>query len=239
MEIWNDGRTNWVTYNIGAGDQVGGVVDDFAGATVRILGGLPIRHLGPAWPIPIIPRFSSTGTATGVSAGVVIVDQAVEGLCNYNAESASHARTVRIVPLNDITLVATVFAGATTGKRNNTYKCDVAALSQTFPMFTLPPNTVVKRAWIGVKTPFSGGAGTATTIEIGTSATPTKYLAATNVRAAGLTVGSNVMLPETFGDTLTGTGTLVQLIVRNTGANVNTLTAGEVAVFVELAGTAL
>lgn len=241
IEIWNDGRTNWVSYVIGAGDQVGGVVDDFAGATVRILGGLPIRYLGAAWPIPIIPRFSSTGVATSVSAGAVITDQAIEGLCDYNTDNGGNvmSRAVRVVPLNDMTLKATVFAGAVSGKRNNTYKCDAVATTQTFPMFTLPPNTVVKRAWIGTKTAFSGGAGTVTTLEVGTAATSTKYLAATNIRATGVTVGSNVMLPETTGDTLTGTGTLIQLIVRNTGANVSTLTAGEVDVFVELAGTTL
>lgn len=241
VEIWNDGRTDWVTYNIGAGNQVGGVVDDFAGAIVRIMGGLPIRYVGAAWPVPIIPRFSSTGAAAAVSAGTVIVDQAIEGLCDYNADNGGNvmARPVRIVPLSDLTLKATIFAGSVTGKRNNSYKCDAAAVSQVFPLFTIPPNVVVKRAWISIKTAFAGGAGTVTTVELGTAASSVKYLGAQTIRAVAVNMGSSVMQPETTGDTLTGTGTLVQAVVRNTGANVSTLTSGEVDVFIELAGTPL
>lgn len=243
FEFWNDGRTDWVAYNIGAGDITGGLVDDFAGATVRILGGLPVRYLGAAFPNdrPVIPRFSSSGSPSGVTAGVVITDQPLEGLCDSQADSVgnSFARPVRVVPLNDMTLKATVFAGATTGKRNNTYKCDAAATSQTFYMVSIPPNTIVKRVWTSVKTAFAGGAGTVTTVEVGTAGVTTKYIGSVNIRTTGVTMGSNIMQPETTGDTLTGTGTLVQIIVRNTGANVATLTAGEVDVFLELAGTAL
>lgn len=242
MEIYNDGTTDWSGsgYSLADTEHVGMIVDDKVGAAIIINGGLPVRTRGPAFPVPVIPRFCSTNAANTQSRGAVVVEGGVPGLCDYNL-SSSNPVPPRIVPRSGLTLKATVFAAAAvSATKNNTYRCTGAVTVKSFLMFTLPPGCAIKGVWIDRKTAFSGGAGSATTIEVGVVGGVTdKFLVATNIRTTGIVASAALHSIEAAGDPLADTGIMIGVTVRNTGANISTLTAGEVTVHIELSGVAV
>lgn len=233
--VYNDGLTDWssLTDSFSAGF----VVDDKAGAKL-IVENLRRTVLSP------FPKFIfgfASGVAVGSpSRGTVVVSGTTSNLLDYNTSDGNYKSPVCIVAQNDMVVHAKLFAATTeSDTQANTYRATAAAGVQTFSLFTLPANGRIKSVWIDVRTLFSGGAGSATTIEIGTAAVPDKYLTATTVRGSLGNVSSGpLMAIEVAGDPFAITGTLIVATLRNTGANVSTLTAGTVIVYVELAGIA-
>lgn len=185
-------------------------------------------------------RFASNAPVGTPSLGCIIVTGGVDGLCDYNKSHVTHASPARIVSRNPIVLKTTLFASAAASSTlNNTYRATAAATSQSFNMFTLPPGVAVKSVWLDRTTLFSGGVSSATTVELGIAGTTAKYLVATDVKTtSGIVQPAVVNIVETSGDPFTGTGTLVCATLRTTGANVSTLTAGSVTVYIELAAAA-
>lgn len=234
LELVNDGLTNW---SILGGSPIsaykGLQVDDFPGAVIEIIGGLPFRFTGAPWPNATPYCVFNTNTAIGTGTrGTVIVDGQVQGLCSY--PGGFESSPVKIIPRSDMVISTEVFAGPAATNKSNAFRANAAAATQTFNMSTLAPGVVIKGVRLSTLQAFAGGAGTATTIEIGIPGNTTKYLPATTVRVIGNTLNTlNIM--EGSGDPFTSYGTQLVITLRNTGANVSTLTAGSVVVAVELA----
>lgn len=238
IKVYNDGTTDWSSGGMDLVDsQPAGIVVDHASGAKLIVDNVTWETLA-AFPVPI-RRYGSNAAAGTPSLGSVVVTGGAVDLCEYNSASL-HPSPPRIVPRNPAVLKASIFAAAAASTtKNNTYRCTAAATSQAFTLFTLPPGVAVKAVWIDCTTAFSGGAASAVTAEFGIVGNTAKYLAATDVKGAtGITASANLMYVEGSGDVFTGTGTLVQVVLRTTGANVSTLTAGQVDVHIELSAAA-
>lgn len=234
----NDG-TAWSTTGVGDAHPAGIVVDHVSGAKLFI-NNVTWEVVTAFTQFPL-RKYGSNAAAGTPSLGSVVVTGGAVDLCEYNsASTGGHVSPPRIVPRNPIVLKATVFAAAALSiTQNNTYRCSAAATSQSFVMFTLPPGVAVKAAWLDRTTLFSGGSASAVTAEIGIVGSTAKYLAATDVKTtSGIATSANLQFVESSGDPFTGTGTLVEVTLRTTGANVSTLTAGQVDVYVELSAAA-
>jgi hypothetical protein len=103
-----------------------------------------------------------------------------------------------------------------------------------------PPSIRLTRAWISLITVFAGGSVSAATLSIGTTGSPATYLGATNV-FTGATAGGAVTLAAGagLGNFLGGNATpqaqgTVRIQLLTTTANANTLTTGDVDIFLEL-----
>lgn len=234
LEIVNDGLTDWSIVGGILGDYKGIQVDDFAGAVLEIIGGLPWSFTGNAYTKPIVPMFTTSSVLGTGTKGAVIVDGYVPGLADYPDNIFGNlSGPVKIIPRSSLVITSEIFAGSQSATKNNTYRAKATASSQTMYMTTLPPGAIVRGVRLVRQTAFSGGAGSATTIEVGIVGNTTKYMEATNVRTTG-TALFPINFVEGSGDPFATVGTQLVIVLRNTGANVSTLTAGSVLVSVEL-----
>lgn len=90
-----------------------------------------------------------------------------------------------------------------TGRQTLTYTFAHSAISSTAATttaFVLPPNTVLREVQLNRTAAFDGG----TTLDIGISGTPTKFVSATSVAGTGFTqVASSSLVPESASATTT------------------------------------
>lgn len=109
-------------------------------------------------------------------------------------------------------------------------------VQQPAPWTNFPAGLEIEGAGISLVTNFTGGAVATATLSIGTTGTPTAYVAATTVfSGAYKTIPGAAIVPFTM---LVGTGSPAQATVRVqlvvTGANANALTAGKADIYLKL-----
>lgn len=121
---------------------------------------------------------------------------------------------------------------------------NTAATTANLDMF-FPGGFIIERAYLSLIVPFSGGSVSAATLSIGSTGTPTTYLAATNVftgatASGNVTVAAGAGLGNPLGGVATPTAvSTVRFQLITTTANANTLTAGTADVYLVLRALSL
>lgn len=106
----------------------------------------------------------------------------------------------------------------------------VAALTNTVNVATLPAKSVLMAAKFDVTTAFSGGAIATLTASLGRSGNVAKYLVATSVAGTGLVDGVALTVPVCES---TVAGTTITLTAVSTVANLSALTQGSMNVYIQ------
>jgi hypothetical protein len=116
---------------------------------------------------------------------------------------------------------------------------NAAATTQTINLLTnVALGDYVTAAAFYLKVPFTGGAGTNTLLEVGDVADADGFLAGSEVNSAGTEILAGDGDGAYFATLRTGKAYVgaetITCLFTNTGANLSTLTAGEVWIFIRL-----
>ena len=106
-----------------------------------------------------------------------------------------------------------------------------AGTSQPTNLIPVVSGMLVVRVGFRLRIPFSGGAATALTLSLGDAGSAARYLAALSIWGAAAPIaaaGSNAFFAYTAAENF-------RAVFTSTGANLNTITAGKVDVYVTLA----
>lgn len=212
------GASNWRGLNLADGGQ-------YANKLV-LTGGF--RRIDLTEADAFVPFYIGGANGSPSRRGVKVVGGVGVDFGNFQIADGSSAEPPLIIPVgSSLKLSYRMYAG-TVVSRNTGWKFSAAALTQTFKLITLPPGCMVEKLWVEKRISCAGP--TTMTIEIGTAAATTKYLAATDVKTAGIVTPVTPNVVESYGDQNVTDGTIIVATFRSTGTNLSAVTAGDIIV---------